>query len=118
MKRIILSFLASLFLSSGHFDKKATVQKLPDTLAEEVKNETLRTWDAYTKYAWPHDGLLPISKPYHDWYSESINMSPIDAYSNTSMDKGSIENRNGVMRRPYSKKTCFDEVTNQEVKRV
>ena len=50
-------------------------------LADDVKNETLRTWNAYLKYAWPHDNLLPISKSYHDWYSESINMSPIDGYS-------------------------------------
>ena len=51
------------------------------SLATDVKNETKRTWDAYEKYAWPHDDLLPISRTYRDWYSESINMSPIDAYS-------------------------------------
>ncbi len=50
-------------------------------LGEDVKNETIRTWNAYLKYAWPHDNLLPISKKYHDWYAESINMSPIDGYS-------------------------------------
>jgi len=36
----------------------------------------------------------------------------------TSQHKGSIEHRNGVMRRFYSKKTDFIEVTNPEVKRV
>ena len=84
MKILIFLFLASLFLSC-HSSKKLTACKFSDTLsvtlAEDVKNETLRTWSAYTKYAWPHDGLLPISKTYHDWYAQSINMSPIDAYS-------------------------------------
>ena len=51
------------------------------SLEQDVKDETIRTWNAYLKYAWPHDNLLPISKKYHDWYAESINMSPIDAYS-------------------------------------
>ncbi len=81
MKMIIFPFLATLFLSSGHFGKNVTTGKFSDTLAEDVKNETLRTWSTYTEYAWPHDGLLPISKTYHDWYSQSLNMSPIDAYS-------------------------------------
>jgi len=36
----------------------------------------------------------------------------------TSQDKGSIENRNGVIRRFYPKKTDFNEVTNREIKRV
>jgi len=36
----------------------------------------------------------------------------------TSQDKGSIENRNGVIRRFYPKKTDFNEVTEKDVKRV
>ncbi len=36
----------------------------------------------------------------------------------TSQDKGSIENRNGVIRRFYPKKTDFNEVTVQNVKKV
>ena len=36
----------------------------------------------------------------------------------TSQDKGSVENRNGVIRRFYPKKTNFNEVTSKEVKTV
>ena len=36
----------------------------------------------------------------------------------TSQDKGSIENRNGVIRRFYPKKTDFNEVDAKDVKRV
>lgn len=50
-------------------------------LTEDVKNETLRTWQAYKKYAWGHDVLKPLSGTYHDWYKESLHISPIDAYS-------------------------------------
>ena len=50
-------------------------------LQEEVKSETLRSWNDYKKYAWGHDVLLPISRSYYDWYEESLGISPIDAYS-------------------------------------
>ena len=36
----------------------------------------------------------------------------------TSQDKGSIENRNGIIRRFYPKKTDFNQVTAEDVKRV
>lgn len=84
-KTIIFLFLVVLSLFSFAFYKRDTAKTVSDSpsssLADDVKNETLRTWTAYTTYAWPHDGLLPISKTYHDWYAQSINMSPIDAYS-------------------------------------
>jgi hypothetical protein len=51
------------------------------SLARDVRAETLRTWDAYAKYAWPHDELLPLTKGYHDWYADSLSIAPIDAYS-------------------------------------
>src|SRR5580658_3602936 len=50
-------------------------------LAADVRAETLRTWNAYVRYAWPHDELLPISRSYKDWYGDPINIAPIDAYS-------------------------------------
>lgn len=36
----------------------------------------------------------------------------------TSQDKGSIENRNGVIRRFYPKKTDFNEVSTEDIKKV
>ena len=51
------------------------------TLAQDVVNETLRSWNAYKKYAWGHDALAPLSKSFSDWYSKPLYISPIDAYS-------------------------------------
>src|ERR1043165_2498934 len=48
-------------------------------LAAEVKAEFLHAWNGYKKYAWGHDDLKPLSKTYHDWYSESLLMTPVDA---------------------------------------
>ena len=48
-------------------------------LAAEVKAEFLHTWNGYKKYAWGHDDLKPLSKSYHDWYSEPLLMTPVDS---------------------------------------
>ena len=48
-------------------------------LAAEVKAEFLHAWNGYKKYAWGHDDLKPLSKTYHDWYSEPLLMTPVDA---------------------------------------
>jgi hypothetical protein len=49
-------------------------------LAEQVRKEMQRSWLAYTKYAWGHDELRPISKGFRDWYSNPLFLTPIDAY--------------------------------------
>jgi len=46
-----------------------------------VKEETKRSWEAYKKYAWGSDVLLPISESSKNWYDEPLYISPIDAYS-------------------------------------
>ena len=50
-------------------------------MAEQIKSEFLRSWNAYKTYAWGHDVLLPVSKGHMDWYEHSLGISPIDAYS-------------------------------------
>ena len=48
-------------------------------LAAEVKAEFLHAWNGYKQYAWTHDDLKPLSKTYHDWYGQSLLMTPVDA---------------------------------------
>jgi hypothetical protein len=48
-------------------------------LAAEVKTEFLHAWNGYKQYAWGHDDLKPLSKTYHDWYGQSLLMTPVDA---------------------------------------
>lgn len=48
--------------------------------AEKVKKEFLHAWNGYKKYAWGHDALKPLSKGAHDWYGESLLMTPVDAF--------------------------------------
>src|SRR5713226_8545622 len=48
-------------------------------LAAQVRTEFLHAWNGYKKYAWGHDDLKPLSKTYHDWYAQSLLMTPVDA---------------------------------------
>ncbi|MCB0283769.1 MAG: glycoside hydrolase family 47 protein [Calditrichaeota bacterium] len=80
MKILFITFLLILFWGcSGQNDNQNT--QAAASLAQQVKQEAKRSWDAYKKYAWGHDVLLPISKSYKDWYEQSLHISPIDAYS-------------------------------------
>src|SRR5438552_3492774 len=47
--------------------------------AGRVKTEFLHAWNNYERYAWGHDALKPLSKTHHDWYGQSLLMTPVDA---------------------------------------
>jgi len=48
-------------------------------LAAEVKAEFIHAWNGYKKFAWGHDDLRPLTRTYHDWYGESLLMTPVDS---------------------------------------
>jgi hypothetical protein len=88
LKLIFLLLIASASLarcSSGPNDTSTGPTTAIDStyirLADEVKQETLRSWKAYKQYAWGHDALKPLSHTYEDWYEHPLYISPIDAYS-------------------------------------
>jgi hypothetical protein len=47
--------------------------------ADAVKAEFLHAWRNYEQYAWGHDDLRPLSHKPHDWYAQSLMMTPVDA---------------------------------------
>jgi mannosidase alpha-like ER degradation enhancer 2 len=48
-------------------------------MENRVKTELLYAWNNYERYAWGHDALKPLSKTAHDWYGQSLLMTPVDA---------------------------------------
>ena len=48
-------------------------------LAARVRSEFLHAWNNYERYAWGHDALRPLAKTAHDWYGQSLLMTPVDA---------------------------------------
>ena len=81
MRNLIFVILVLGIFQACSPDAKTNSTQAENELLADVINETLKTWKAYVRYAWPHDNLLPLSKGHRDWYDESISISPIDAYS-------------------------------------
>jgi ER degradation enhancer, mannosidase alpha-like 2 len=46
----------------------------------EVKAAFQHAWRGYCTYAWGADALKPLSKQPHNWYAESLLMTPVDAF--------------------------------------
>jgi hypothetical protein len=86
-----VSFFGALILAVTLFcgcskksatEAQATPAYIDDTpvTKEMVKREFLHAWNGYKQYAWGHDALRPLSKEPHDWYEESLLMTPIDGF--------------------------------------
>jgi mannosidase alpha-like ER degradation enhancer 1/mannosidase alpha-like ER degradation enhancer 2 len=80
--KIYLMMLVAMSVSLAACKPKENKTSETDRqIAEQIKSEFLRSWNAYKTYAWGHDVLLPLSKSHMDWYENSLGISPIDAYS-------------------------------------
>ena len=75
LKRFAVGFTLVVLLAVPCFSQG----KSRAGLADEVKKEFTHAWSGYKKYAWGNDDLKPLSKSYHNWYSEPLLMSPVDA---------------------------------------
>lgn len=99
MRIITLFLLLSMVLISCKSNKSEITSK-NQVIANEIVEETQRSWSAYKQFAWGHDVLLPLTKSYSDWYSEPLYISPIDAYSTLfimGLDKEAKEIENYVV---------------------
>ena len=81
MRKICFLLISSIITFSGCQTVDKKISEADGKMAEKIKSEFLRSWNAYKTYAWGHDVLLPVSKSYMDWYENSLGISPIDAYS-------------------------------------
>src|SRR6267143_1916443 len=73
--RSLILICVMMFASSTEGQRRLDQPRL----AAQVRSEFLHAWNGYKKYAWGHDDLKPLSKTYHDWYSEPLLMTPVDA---------------------------------------
>src|SRR5437870_9501476 len=74
------AFLLAVFAALvTHGCAKARQDERARQLAARVRTEFLHAWNNYERYAWGHDALQPSSKTPHDWYGQSLLMTPVDA---------------------------------------
>src|SRR6266436_110337 len=72
----LLAIVATL---ASHGCAKASQDERARQVAARVRTEFLHAWNNYERYAWGHDALRPLSKTAHDWYGQSLLMTPVDA---------------------------------------
>ena len=75
-------------------------------LARRVRAEFLHAWNSYEQYAWGHDALKPLSRTPHDWYGESLLMTPVDALDTLLLMK--LDNEADKARALITSKLSFD----------
>src|SRR6267142_1879946 len=75
MHKITTLFLIVILIAPSALAQRSNKQQL----ASEVKAEFLHAWNGYKSHAWGHDDLKPLSKTYHDWYTQPLLMTPVDA---------------------------------------
>jgi mannosidase alpha-like ER degradation enhancer 2 len=76
MKKTVIFLLSVLVITTSSFAQ--TVNK--KQMKKEVKEAFAHAWNGYKQYAWGYDALKPLSKQGHNWYKESLLMTPVDAY--------------------------------------
>ncbi|MGN1220945.1 MAG: glycoside hydrolase family 47 protein [Candidatus Cryptobacteroides sp.] len=82
-ERFVFSFLLCFMVfACGDFTSSAKVtNKEKKEYAERVKSVFGTAWSSYMKYARGMDAVNPISGQGHNWYSEPLLMTPVDAFS-------------------------------------
>jgi hypothetical protein len=75
---ILFLFIASVAFAT-HGCARAREDEHARQVAARVQTEFLHAWNNYKRYAWGHDALRPLSKTAHDWYGQSLLMTPVDA---------------------------------------
>src|SRR6266581_6420385 len=75
----IAFLLAAVAAFATHGCGKSRQDEHAQQIAARVRTEFLHAWSNYERYAWGHDALRPLSKTGHDWYGQSLFMTPVDA---------------------------------------
>jgi len=75
----IAFLLAAVAAFATHGCGKSRQDEHAQQIAAGVRTEFLHAWNNYERYAWGHDTLRPLSKTAHDWYGQSLLMTPVDA---------------------------------------
>jgi hypothetical protein len=81
MKKYLFILILTLVSCQSARKDKRDHEDIPLDLAENVRLEAIRAWEAYVKYAWGHDELKPIGDTCADWYNFPLFIQGIDAYS-------------------------------------
>jgi mannosidase alpha-like ER degradation enhancer 2 len=87
----LATLLVALLAACGSSAPPSAPPKAPPpepvdhAMIERIRAETRHAWNGYVKHAWGHDELRPVTRTAHDWYGESLLITPVDALSTLMM---------------------------------
>ena len=96
---------------------KASIDKLQGKNAKQIAKkliERIKKMPSVKTITFDNDQAFSL----HELISQKTSAKTYFTRPYTSQDKGTIENRNGVIRLFFPKKTCFISISNKEIKRV
>lgn len=73
---ILVLILINIFDNKSHANTTGFDR---DLLADQVKDEFIWSWNSYKQFAWGADELKSVTGEPHNWYGESLGITPIDA---------------------------------------
>lgn len=80
MRKVAIFLTLLICFQVTDIDAKSS-KKEQKEYAERVKTAFKKGWKAYKDYGWGDDAVNPIKRGSHNWYEESLLMTPIDAFS-------------------------------------
>jgi mannosidase alpha-like ER degradation enhancer 2 len=76
---LVVFLLGALAACEGAAPTRHISDKERRVLAERVRAELRHSWGAYSRYAWGHDELKPLSRAPRDWHAGTLLITPVDA---------------------------------------
>lgn len=108
---------SALLITTDRATIKTTIDKLKGRDAEQVSKIIIARMKKMPPIkTMTFDNDQAFSK--HEQIAKALNIKTYFTRPYTSQDKGTIENRNGVISLFFPKKTDFDKVSSSEIKRV
>jgi len=108
---------SALLVTIDRSSIKATIDKLDGKNAKQVCEKIIKRMKRMPQIktmTFDNDQAFSM----HEEIASRLKVKTFFTRPYTSQDKGTIENRNGVIRQFFPKKTDFQKVTKQEIKRV
>ena len=108
---------SALLVTTDRATLVTTIQKLTGKDASQVQQKMiarLRKMPPLKTITFDNDQAFR----YHEKVAKELNVKTYFTRPYTSQDKGTVENRNGLIRMFFPKKTDFNQVSHAEIKRV
>lgn len=109
---------SALLVTVDRATLQTTIDKLEGKDSKEIKKKIIKRLKKYNRTIYTLTFDNDQAFVFHKEIAEAVNAKSYFTRAYTSQDKGTVENRNGVIRIFYPKKTDFRKISHQQIKEV